>query len=125
MKLIDSLYCITRQLIGDKTLQFEILLDEHHFIFHAHFPDEPITPGVCILQIAEELLEYHLNKILNIQTVKNVKFLNIISPLKTPRITYDFAKIIVDDITKTCKVHVQVLSDENLLAKLSFICVLL
>ena len=125
MKLKDSLYYITRQSTGNKPLQYEVLLDEHHFIYQAHFPGEPITPGVCIIQIAEELLEYHLNQMLNIQTVKNVKFLNFISPLKTPRITYEFAKIIVDDIAKTCKVQVQVLSDEEILAKLSFTCMLL
>ena len=34
-------------------------------------------------------------------------------------------KIIVDDIAKTCKVQVQVLSDEEILAKLSFTCMLL
>lgn len=122
MKFLNSLYSIVSKNVTDSSIRYDILLDASHFIYHAHFPGEPITPGVCIIQIAKELLEDHLHQLLSIHTVKNVKFLNIISPVETPQVTYEFEKIIIDNIAKTSKVQVQVLSEETLLAKQSFTC---
>ena len=77
---------------------------------------------VLPLTIAKELLEKHLNLVLNIQMVKNVKFLSVISPVERPQISYLFEKITVDDAAKTCQAQVLVLSDETPMAKLSFTC---
>ncbi len=123
MKFLNNLYTIDSKDEVDASIRYNIHLDASHFIFQAHFPDEPITPGVCIIQIAKELLEEHLGKGLEIQKVKNVKFLNVISPLATPNVTYVFEKIIPDDSEETYKVMTQVLSDEISLAKLSFTCI--
>ena len=122
MKLINSLYKIVAKDVVESSLRYDILLDANHFIYQAHFPGEPITPGVCLIQIAKELLEEHLNLKFNIQMIKNVKFLNVISPVERPQITYVFEKTITDDTTKTCQAQVQVLSDGTPMVKLSFIC---
>lgn len=122
MKFLNNLYHIVSKDVVDASIRYNIHLDASHFIYQAHFPDEPITPGVCIIQIAKELLEEHLGIGLEIQKVKNVKFLNVISPLATPNVTYVFEKIMPDDSEKTYKVMTQVSSGETSLAKLSFIC---
>ena len=122
MKFLNNLYHIVSKDVVDASICYNIHLDASHFIYQAHFPDEPITPGVCIIQIAKELLEEHLGIGLEIQKVKNVKFLNVISPLATPTVTYVFEKIIPDDSEKTYKVMTQVSSGETSLAKLSFTC---
>ena len=46
MKLRDSLYTIVSEFKGDGRHDFNIKLDPEHFIYKAHFPGEPITPGV-------------------------------------------------------------------------------
>lgn len=122
MKFLNNLYHIVSKDVVDASIRYNIHLDASHFIYQAHFPDEPITPGVCIIQIAKELLEEHLGIGLDIQKVKNVKFLNVISPLATPNVTYVFEKIMPDDSEKTYKVMTQVSSGETSLAKLSFTC---
>ena len=124
MKFLNNLYHIVSKDVVDASIRYNIHLDASHFIYQAHFPDEPITPGVCIIQIAKELLEEHLGIGLEIQKVKNVKFLNVISPLATPNVTYVFEKIMPDDSEKTYKVMTQVSSGETSLAKLSFTCIL-
>ena len=123
MKFLNNLYHIVSKDVVDAAIRYNIHLDASHFIYQAHFPDEPITPGVCIIQIAKELLEEHLGIGLEIQKVKNVKFLNVISPLATPNVTYVFEKIMPDDSEKTYKVMTQVSSGETSLAKLSFTCI--
>ena len=122
MKFLNNLYHIVSMDVVDACIRSNIHLDASHFIYQSHFPDEPITPGVCIIQIAKELLEEHLGIGLDIQKVKNVKFLNVISPLATPNVTYVFEKIMPDDSEKTYKVMTQVSSGETSLAKLSFTC---
>ena len=81
MKLLNSLYRIVSESVTESGRDYNIVLDAEHFIYKAHFPGEPITPGVCIMQIAVELLSLHCGQNLVIETVKNIKFLKIISPL--------------------------------------------
>lgn len=122
MKLLNSFYTIKSRDITDSSIRYEIQLDSSHYIYSAHFPDCPITPGVCIIQIGKELLEDYLGKKYIIQAVKNVKFLNLISPLEIPVVSYTFDKISSNDVDNTCKVLIQVSSGETSLAKLSFTC---
>ena len=122
MKLLNNLYSIRSKDVTESFVRYDIQLDASHFIYQAHFPGDPITPGVCIIQIAKELLEDYLGRNLGIQIVKNVKFLNVISPLKTPDISYAFEKIVTDDSEKTYKVQTLIFSDELSMAKLSFTC---
>ena len=82
MKLIDSLYTIISDSANESVHEYTIRLNPEHFIYKAHFPGEPITPGVCIMQIVRELMEKSTGLSLEIDYVKNIKFLRIITPLK-------------------------------------------
>ena len=48
MQLLNNLYTIVAKDIPDDKISYNIKLDANHFIYQAHFPNEPITPGVCI-----------------------------------------------------------------------------
>ena len=60
MQLLNNLYTIVAKDIPDDKISYNIKLDANHFIYQVHFPNEPITPGACIIQIAKELLEDYL-----------------------------------------------------------------
>lgn len=120
MKLRDSLYTIVSESKGEGRHDFNIKLDPEHFIYKAHFPGEPITPGVCIMQIAKELLEEAVSESLTLSCVKNIKFLRIISPDDVTDICYSLAKIARED--GQVKVQVTVTAGEETYAKLSLIC---
>lgn len=120
MKLLDSLYSIVSDAVIDGGHDYTIKLDPEHFIYKAHFPAEPITPGVCIMQIAQELLERHTGLDLDVKCVRNVKFLRIIVPTETPVITYRLQKVTVDG--DEVKVMVSVIEGEDTYAKLSLAC---
>ena len=122
MKLLNNLYMISKRETTSLSAQYGIFLEEKSFIYKAHFPNEPITPGVCIIQIAKELLEDYAQKHYTIKAIKNVKFLNVISPVFTPYVTYVLDKIVIDEANKTCSLQVHVLAEEVLLTKLSFTC---
>ncbi len=57
-----------------------IRLNPQHDIFKGHFPNNPVTPGVCMLQIFKELSERGLDKKLFIKECSNVKFMALINP---------------------------------------------
>ena len=64
-----------------------ILLNKDHDIFKGHFPGNPVTPGVCMMQIVKELTEEFIGRKLFLKTASNVKFMAIINPFETPELT--------------------------------------
>lgn len=90
MRLQNNMYHIVRR---DETPAFDITLHADHVIYRAHFPGQPVTPGVCILQIIGELLETYLGGALRLTTVKNLKFVRPLSPVDNNEVTVTFRRI--------------------------------
>lgn len=109
MKLNNNLYHIIKKQVTPEGVSFRIALHADCVIYRAHFPGEPITPGVCIIQMAEELLSEHLQATYELSKVKTVRFHNVLSPDQTTEVTYGFRKISVDaelrQVTATIDVH--------------------
>lgn len=63
-----------------------INLNKEHEIFKGHFPGNPVTPGVCMMQIVKELSEEFTGLKLFLKTASNVKFMAIINPFETPEL---------------------------------------
>ncbi|WP_394674883.1 3-hydroxyacyl-ACP dehydratase [uncultured Chryseobacterium sp.] len=64
-----------------------IILNKDHDIFKGHFPGNPVTPGVCMMQIVKELTEECTGSQLFLKSASNVKFMAIINPFETPELT--------------------------------------
>lgn len=64
-----------------------INLNKDHDIFKGHFPGNPVTPGVCMMQIVKELTEEFTGKKLFLKSASNIKFMAIINPFETPELT--------------------------------------
>lgn len=52
----------------------------NHILYKGHFPEHPIVPGVCIMQLIKECVESILEKELQYQYVSSCKFLQAIDP---------------------------------------------
>ncbi len=59
-----------------------IALNADHKIFEGHFPNQPVVPGVCMMQMIKEILEEVLGKETNLITAAELKFLAVINPLE-------------------------------------------
>jgi 3-hydroxyacyl-[acyl-carrier-protein] dehydratase len=80
MKLKNNLYKIlSRETIAEKE-SFIIVLNPSCLIYAAHFPNMPITPGVCIIQMVEELLGELTKSSQQLIKIKNAKFLSVLKP---------------------------------------------
>ena len=88
MKLKDDFFKINDFCQTATGMDYTIALNPDHFIYRAHFPENPITPCVCIIQIVKELSEEMLNRKLFLKKVNNVKFLNVVNPLENKEVTF-------------------------------------
>ena len=79
MSLRDSLYRVESQKSKVESGML-IRFDASHPIFSGHFPGEPIVPGACLMQIAEELLSEQLHKPIRWTAVRNLKFRQVVTP---------------------------------------------
>ena len=119
MNLKNSLYTIQDVARESISVSYDLLLNAGHTIYQAHFPNEPITPGVCILQIIRELLEEHTGKQYEITKVKNVKYLSILSPVKTPQVTFVIDKMNDGTTTGSMMVQAHVQANDVMITKIS------
>ena len=88
--LKDDFFTIVNQTgIDNHNVHFAIRLDENHIIYRAHFPNNPITPGVCIVQIAKELFSAYNEDDFVVTKVRNVKFSHPIIPTVHSQIDFN------------------------------------
>ena len=77
---LKSLYTVCSQRTNDSQLHISLIFNLAHKVYKGHFPDNPITPGVCLLHVAKELTEMRLNTSLRIDRILSVKFLRLVIP---------------------------------------------
>lgn len=99
MKLNGDLFRIESRMEGLPQGQsgFNIILNPDHLIYKAHFPGQPVTPGVCILQILQELLSVEIGKQLFIKNIKNAKFISMMSPVTDSRVSVMFTSVSTEE----------------------------
>ena len=127
MKLKNNLYKIISKEEVNSIFNYTVELNPSCVIYQAHFPGEPITPGVCIVQIGKEVIEDLLleqssaSHRLEIIKAKNIKFLSVISPNETPILTYQVRKLGFSDDNMTIETQIVVNSDYKSMAKISLV----
>ena len=70
----------TLQQIAANTYLCTLTLNAEHPIFKGHFPNNPVTPGVCMMQIVKNLTEQITGHQLQLTQMLNVKFTALINP---------------------------------------------
>ncbi|MFL0353011.1 3-hydroxyacyl-ACP dehydratase [Xanthomarina sp. GH4-25] len=93
--LLKGFYKLNSLTVTENLAIAKITINKDHEVFKGHFPGNPVTPGVCMMQIIKELTEQIVDKKLFMESASNVKFMAIINPDKTPDLTLEL------DITKT------------------------
>ncbi len=115
--LLNSFFQVIKEESRNGVLAVTVGFNPGHEIYKAHFPGQPITPGVCQIQMVTELLSRHLGKELQLASIKNVKYMSVISPDEVTELEVCFLSIILDN--GTCKVDVAFKRDERLFTKMS------
>ena len=105
MRLKDNLYRVVTTEPTDDGFRCQIRLDADHVIYKAHFPRNPVTPGVCLMQMAKEMMEERLGRRLQQKEVPGMKFCRTITPDVEPIFIY--SKLVADGDNVSVKVSVE------------------
>ncbi len=82
-----------------------VRLNPAHFIYDAHFPGHPMTPGVCLVKMAVELTEEQLGERLQLQVAPNIRFRKAIG--NEGVLVFRFAKVCEDELAVSANVCVE------------------
>ncbi len=63
-------------------LLYKVKSVNEHPVYKGHFPDMPVTPGVCQMMLIKKCLEQHYGASLRLSEAKECKFLSMHNPQK-------------------------------------------
>ena len=80
MLLGDFFHIIDLENSNSESLIARIRFNKEHRIFKGHFPEFPVVPGVCMIQLIKEILADFYKSPLFLSDGVNIKFLRFINP---------------------------------------------
>jgi len=115
MKLINDFYTITGTETGEGVYKCHVKLNAQHDFYRVHFPGNPVTPGVCLLQMAAEIIGEYYNKTFLLCKGSNIKFKKPVVPHDTP--VFVFTKMVMEDGRLSTSISIE--DDESQFVKMS------
>ena len=120
MELSGSFFSVLSSEVAEGLGTYNLRLDRDHFIFRCHFPEQPIVPGVCIVQMLSELIAGYAGRKLYVKEMRRVKFVGPVYPDQTPELSYRITSYNDDGQTVTASAVLTPLGEgSNVLCKLS------
>lgn len=92
-------------------------LNDRHHIFDGHFPEIPVVPGVCQLQMINEILGQIIGGEMMIRKGNNIKHTGIINPQINKTLHFVIAYEMQED--QSFKVNCNIVADEYTFLKFS------
>lgn len=89
MLIKDFYELVSTKNLGDDNYEVVVNLNKDSAVYAGHFPDQPIAPGVCLTQMVKEVSNGILEKDWALREVRQIKFLAMVDPNKTPSLTLD------------------------------------
>ncbi len=91
MLLEKGLYQLISFQVEANKIAAVIQINASHEIFDGHFPGQPVLPGVCMLQISQELIEKATASSLVMESTGQVKFLSMVVPQNAQEISIEIS----------------------------------
>lgn len=98
--LTDPIFKILSINSTEGLISAALAVDINHEIFNGHFPEQPVVPGACMVQLVKDVLEKRLGKTLQLKIANNLKFLELINPQVTTNLQLQLAYTIEDELIK-------------------------
>ncbi|MDL2245157.1 hypothetical protein LJC54_06625 [Parabacteroides sp. OttesenSCG-928-J18] len=121
MQLLHSFFQITEKTSLEDETKYRIRLNAAHPIYADHFPGNPITPGVCMIQMIKELARETIGVDLLIRKIVRVRYHRVIDPVATPDVELSLQILPQEDneykITATFSAGEQKCAQFNLLTQ--------
>jgi 3-hydroxyacyl-[acyl-carrier-protein] dehydratase len=82
MILLNDFFTINDKVSSETEIWAELRINANHKIFEGHFPNQPVVPGVCMMQMIKEILEQVIGKETKLVQASDMKFLAVINPVE-------------------------------------------
>lgn len=79
--LLNDFFTINDTTLSQTEIAAQLVINANHKIFEGHFPNQPVVPGVCMMQMIKEIVETVIEKQTNLIEAAELKFLAVINPL--------------------------------------------
>ena len=114
--LLNNLY--TYELLEGNSissLKFRIHIRADHEIFKGHFSGNPITPGVCQMEMVKEIFSDYLGRDLFLNSVSDVKFIAMWVPDESESVYLELTAI---NEPEGYKIRANIATDKEVYLKL-------
>ncbi|NQU63491.1 MAG: hypothetical protein HQ517_04295 [SAR324 cluster bacterium] len=94
-----------------------ITLNPDHPVYQGHFPANPVTPGVCMIQMVKEVVSDHLQREILLTKARQIKFLNLLTP--DPAVVLEMAVKMKKATLSSVHVTAQISDEKRIFFKFS------
>lgn len=84
--LIKNYYTIESVATVEGASVFQVTLREDCSVYQGHFPGEPVSPGVCNIQMIKECAEQVVGKSLLLNNLQQCRLTVLVTPLLHPNV---------------------------------------
>lgn len=85
--LIKDYYTIGNVSKSEKgVVRFDISLNADCQVYEGHFPGEPVSPGVCNIQMIKECAELVVGKSLLLNNLQQCRLTTLVTPIQHPQV---------------------------------------
>lgn len=88
MQLKDNFFSIIETANTPDSMRCRVRMNAESEIYRSHFPGNPVTPGVCLVQMACEIFEHLSHKRLSLTDVPKIRFKQVVLPNDEPWFTF-------------------------------------
>lgn len=120
--LKGKLYTVIESSLLDQKINARIVLNKDHEIFRGHFPEIPILPGVCTIQIISELLEDYLNTKFRLSEGDTIKFTGLVNPNTDSQLNIEISILKREQSSVSVSCQVSTLTASVFKMKGTFLC---
>jgi len=86
--LLNNIYSIKKcELDENNIILAEIAFNSNSSIYEGHFPFNPITPGVCLINCITDVLSAYTKEAYYLKHADYIKFINLVKPIEFPEVS--------------------------------------
>lgn len=100
---LSDFYTYQIEETSSTSLIAQVSIDPKHEVYKGHFPEQPVTPGVILVEMARNILSIHTKKELMLSSAKELKFMSPIIPTENTEITIHINfEVVENDYKVSC-----------------------
>jgi 3-hydroxyacyl-[acyl-carrier-protein] dehydratase len=97
MLLSNRYFTVQRQQLSDQKVHFSVRLIADCDVYRGHFPGNPVSPGVCNMEMIRECFGMATGGAPRIKVIDRCRFTAVASPEKSPELEIDMDWTTADD----------------------------